>query len=413
MKKQYGLIGERLEHSYSPRLHSLLGAYDYQLLPTPPEELDTLLRQRAFAGLNVTIPYKQSVIPYCVELSETARRIGSVNTMVRRQGGAWYGDNTDAYGFAEMARRAGIRFGGQKALVLGSGGTSRTACDVISQSGGLPVVISRNGENDYAAIEQHQDATLLVNTTPVGMYPATDAAPLCLTRLPNLRGVLDVIYNPLRTRLLQQAEEMGIPCVGGLLMLVMQAVRACEQFTGETVPKEKILGALATLRKGALNLVLVGMPGCGKTTIGRNLAESLRLPVIDIDAEIEKERGCTIPEIFEREGEAAFRKLEAAQIARFGRETGRVLITGGGAVLAAQNRESLQLNGFVVHLTRPLDWLSTRGRPLSENQAALRSMWERRAPLYAACADITIPNDSTPDACIRAIQEAYHEALYH
>ena len=410
-EKRYGLIGERLGHSYSPRLHSLLGEYHYELIPLPPQALDRFLREEPFAGLNVTIPYKQSVIPYCAELSETARQIGSVNTLVRQGDGTLYGDNTDAYGFAEMARRARIGFGGRKTLVLGSGGTSLTACAVIRAAGGEPVVISRQGPNTYEHMAEHRDAEVLVNTTPVGMYPATEAAPVDLQELPRVQGVLDVIYNPLRTRLLQQAEALGLAHGGGLTMLVMQAVRACERFTGISVPEERVQNAISVLRREATNLVLVGMPGCGKTTVGNFLAKGTGRPLVDIDSEIERTAGCTIPEIFAQEGEAAFRKREAAQIARYGQETGRILVTGGGAVLAAANRESLRLNGFVAHITRSLKELSMEGRPLSQSPQVLEKLWAQREPLYAACADTTVANDKTPGACAQAIWEAYDEAF--
>lgn len=411
--KQYGLIGEKLGHSYSKTLHGLLGTYAYDLWPTPKDELDAFMRAGAFDGMNVTIPYKQAVIPYLDEMGETAKRIGSVNTIVRREDGTLFGDNTDGYGFARLASRTGIDFRGQKTLVLGSGGTSLTACDVIRQAGGVPVVISRKGHDTYENLEAHADARFLVNTTPVGMYPDTDASAVNLSRLPALRGVLDVVYNPLRTRLLQQAEAQGIPCAGGLAMLVYQAVGACELFTGEAVSEASAERAYRELRKAAMNIVLIGMPGCGKSTVGSALGRRLGLSVVDLDAEIEREAGVSIPELFRREGEAGFRAREAAQIARFGRENGHVLVTGGGAVKRAQNRECLRLNGFVAHIMRDLSRLSTAGRPLSTDQDALKRMWVERAPLYAACADVTAANETTPDACARAIEEAYHEALCH
>lgn len=406
-----GLIGERLGHSYSKTLHGLLGEYEYSLWPMPQSELDGFMRARAFDGLNVTIPYKQAVMPYLDEIGETARRIGCVNTVVRRKDGTLFGDNTDACGFAGMARRAGIGFRGEKTLVLGSGGTSLTACDVVREAGGVPVVISRAGENRYENLERHADAAYLVNTTPVGMYPNTDASAVDLTRLPGLRGVLDVIYNPLRTRLLQQAQALGIPCAGGLSMLTYQAARACELFTGASVPSGRVRRAERELRRAVMNVVLIGMPGCGKTTVGRLLAERLGLPHVDIDDEIEREAGRSIPEIFAAEGETGFRAREAAQIARYARKGGRILSTGGGAVKSAANREMLRLNGFVAHLTRGTERLSTAGRPLSTGTEALRQMWAERAPLYAACADMTVRNETTPRECARAIEEAYDEAL--
>lgn len=409
--KHYGLIGERLVHSYSQTLHGLLADYDYRLMPMLSEALDGLMTARDFDGLNVTIPYKKAVMPYCSQLSETARRIGSVNTIVRRGDGSLYGDNTDAYGFLVLAQSAGIDFSGRKTLVLGSGGTSLTACDVICQQGGEAVVISRQGENTYDDLEKHSDAAFLVNTTPVGMYPDTDASPVELSRLPNLKGVLDVIYNPLRSRLLQQAAVLGLLNGGGLKMLVYQAVRACELFTGESVPKERAVQAEAALRRSAMNLVLVGMPGCGKTTVGKELRRLSNMPLVDFDEEIAKAAGMTIPEIFAREGEAGFRQRESELITRFGREKGKILVTGGGAIKQALNREHLRLNGFVAFITRGLDELPTAGRPLSQNRANLEKLWRERQPLYANCADITVSNETAPAACAGEIWEAMNEAL--
>lgn len=409
--KRFGLIGEKLGHSHSKTLHGLLADYSYELWPMPREELDGFLRKGAFDGMNVTIPYKQAVIPYLSELGETARRIGCVNTIVKRPDGTLFGDNTDAYGMGVMARRAGIDFAGQKTLVLGSGGTSLTARDVVRQGGGEAVVISRRGENTYENLEKHADAAYLINTTPVGMYPNTDAAAVDLSRLPGLRGVLDVVYNPQRTRLLEQARQMGIPCEGGLCMLVYQAVRACELFTGEPVPSERAQAAERALRRSVTNLVLIGMPGSGKSTLGALLSDWLQMPMVDLDEEIVREAGMSIPEIFAKEGEAGFRQREKEQVRRFGSQGGRVLVTGGGAIKDGDNRAHLRMNGFVVQLTRDLDALPMDGRPLSQSREALRRMWEERAPLYAACADRTVPNDGTPEACARKIEEAFDEAL--
>lgn len=409
--KRFGLIGEKLGHSHSKTLHGLLADYDYELWPMPPQDLDGFLRRSDFDGINVTIPYKQTVIPYLSELGETARRIGCVNTIVRRPDGTLFGDNTDAYGMSVMARRAGIEFGGKKTLVLGSGGTSLTACDVVRQNGGEAVVISRRGENNYENLEKHADAAYLINTTPVGMYPNTDAAAVDLTRLPALRGVVDVVYNPQRTRLLEQARKLEIPCEGGLCMLVYQAVRACELFTGETVSSERARAAEAALRRSVTNLVLIGMPGSGKSTLGKMLSKRLHMPLVDLDEEITREAGMSIPDIFAKEGEAGFRRREKEQVARFGAEGGRVIVTGGGAVKDESNRAHLRMNGFVVQLTRDLNALPMTGRPLSQSREALLRMWEERAPLYAACADAAISNDGTMDACARKIEEAFDEAL--
>ncbi|MBR6570063.1 MAG: shikimate kinase, partial [Clostridia bacterium] len=405
--KQFGLIGEKLGHSHSKTLHGYLADYSYELWPMPREELDEFLRRADFDGINVTIPYKKDVIPYLSEMGETARRIGCVNTIVKRADGSLYGDNTDAYGMSVMAQRAGIRFEGKKTLILGSGGTSLTAQAVVHAAGGEAVVISRSGENNYENIEKHADAAYLINTTPVGMYPHVDASPVDLKRLPKLQGVLDVVYNPLRTKLLQQAEILGIPHEGGLCMLVYQAVRACELFIGEKVSDERVRKAEKALRKSITNLVLIGMPGCGKSTIGAMLAQELGMPVVDLDEEIVKAAGMSIPDIFAKEGESGFREREAEQVKRFGSEGGRVIITGGGAVKREANRDYLRMNGVVVQLTRPLELLPTDGRPLSRNREALEAMWQERAPMYAACADRIIANNAGMEECVRKIKEGF------
>ncbi len=413
MRKQYGLIGEHLGHSYSKRLHGLLGSYAYELYALPPEELERFLGREELAGLNVTIPYKRQVIPFCAEISSAAQRIGSVNTLLRRADGGWYGENTDAFGFAYLAKRAGMDFAGQKILVLGSGGTSRTVCAVVEEAGGTPVVVSRAGENHYQNLHRHRDANLLVNTTPVGMYPHTAAAPVDLAALPCLKGVLDVVYNPLRTRLLQQAEALGLACSNGLPMLLAQAARASELFTGAAIPPEKLEGALRSLRRQMNLIVLVGMPGAGKTTVGQEVAKRLGLPLVDLDSEIEKESGQSIPALFEREGEEAFRDREAALLERFAKEGSQVLVTGGGAVLRPENRENMRLNGFVVHVTRPMEGLCMEGRPLSKSREALENLWRERAPFYQAVADVAIANESNPEQCAGRILEAYDEAVCH
>ncbi|MBR6727125.1 MAG: shikimate kinase, partial [Clostridia bacterium] len=296
-KIRAGLIGEKLGHSHSKTLHGFLRDYRYDLWPMPPEKLDAWMREGSFDGMNVTIPYKKAVIPYLSEVGETAQRIGAVNTIVRRADGSLYGDNTDFYGMSVMAARAGIQFAGRKTLILGSGGTSLTACDVVRQNGGEAIVISRSGENNYGNLDLHADADYLINTTPVGMYPNTDAQPVDLCRFPHLKGVLDVIYNPLRTRLLEQAKALGIPCEGGLSMLVYQAVRACEIFTGETVSAQEAQKAEKALRRSVTNLVLVGMPGCGKSTIGAMLADALGMSLVDLDEEVIRADGRSIPDI--------------------------------------------------------------------------------------------------------------------
>ncbi|NLI21501.1 MAG: shikimate kinase [Clostridiales bacterium] len=400
---RYGLIGEKLGHSYSPRLHALLGDGGYELRPLPREELNAFLTAGDFLGLNVTIPYKQAVATCCAALSDTARSTGSVNTVVRRADGTLYGDNTDAFGFSKMAEEAGIGFAGRKALVLGSGGTGKTACHVIREAGGEPVLISRGGQQTYADIDRHADAEILVNATPVGMFPQVEGVALHPERLPRLQSALDVIYNPLRTRFLQEAEAMGARCAGGLSMLVWQAARARELFDGRAVDPETVRAAESTLRREITNLVIVGMPGSGKTSVGKRCAAAMNRPFFDTDDEIERRAGKPIPRIFAEDGEAVFRALETEVIAALGLGRGQVIATGGGAVLRPENRLNLRMNGRVVYLTRPLERLATHGRPLSSGPEALRRMEQERASLYRACADATVANESTLDDCVREV----------
>ncbi len=399
-----GLIGHPLSHSCSPRVHALLGGEGYALWDTAPEKIDAFLREKNFDGINVTIPYKQTVIPYCDELGDTARLIGSVNTIVRRKDGTLFGDNTDAYGFLCMAKRAGIDFKNKKALVLGSGGTSRTACAVIRAEGGEAVVISRCGENNYGNLHLHADADVIVNTTPVGMYPHADASPVDLALFPRLCGVLDVIYNPLRTRLLQQAESLQLPCEGGLYMLCAQAARAREIFTGEKISDELLENAYRTLLNERRSIVLIGMPGSGKTTIAQALAKQLQLPLIDIDAKIVEKAGRPIPEIFSADGEAAFRDIEEAVIAECCASGGSVIATGGGAILRENNRRNLRMNARVIWLKRPLALLPFDGRPLSKGFDAIEKMYFIREPLYKECADAAVENAGAIEDCVELIR---------
>ena len=408
---RYGLIGERLGHSHSPRLHALLGDESYALTPIARDALNAFMLAGDFAGVNVTIPYKRAVIPYCAELSQTARQVGSVNTVVKRADGTLYGDNTDAFGFAKMAERAKISFREHKTLVLGSGGTSLTACYVIREAGGEAVVISRSGEINYSQMDQHLDAQIIVNATPVGMYPSVDDSPVDLSRFHSLIGVMDVVYNPMRTRLLQQAAQLGIPHVGGLTMLVWQAVRAREIFDGRSIDPEMAAKVEDVLRHDVNNLVLVGMPGCGKTTVGKLCAKALGLQFVDIDAEIVHRVGKPIPQIFSEDGEAVFRALESEMIQACGKRSGQVLATGGGATLREENRMNLRMNSVVVRLTRRLENLSMQGRPLSQGLEALRKMEIARTPLYETCADLTVANDSTVAECVQKVLEGFHEAI--
>ena len=388
---EYGLLGEKLGHSFSPQIHRALAGYEYVLLPTPPEEVEPLLRRREFRGLNVTIPYKQVVIPLCDEVEPRAAAIGAVNTIVNRNG-RLMGYNTDIDGLIYLACRAGVDMAGKKVVILGSGGTSHTAQAAAKALGaGEIVVISRKGADNYQNLSRHADAQVLINTTPVGMYPHCGQAAVDLSNFPQLTGVLDVVYNPLHTALILAAEERGIPCSGGLPMLVAQAWRAAELFTGESIPESRVEDVLGALTAAQQNVVLIGMPGCGKTTVGQALAQRLGKDFVDVDEEIVREAGLSIPEIFAREGEAGFRCRESQAVREVGCRTGCVISTGGGVVTRPENRDPLRQNGKIIHLLRDLSLLPSAGRPISQ-QTPAEELWRQRKALYAAFADAVIDN---------------------
>lgn len=401
---EYGLLGERLGHSFSPQIHRDLAGYDYQLLPTPPEAVEDLFARRAFQGLNVTIPYKRTVMPLCDEIDPRAAAIGAVNTVVNRNG-RLTGYNTDIDGFLYMARRAGVDMAGKKVVILGSGGTSRTARAAAGELGAREIVtVSRHGEDNYQNLSRHADAQVLVNTTPVGMYPNWGQSPVSLESFPALEGVLDVVYNPLRTALLLQAEERGLPCSCGLPMLVAQAKRAAELFTGQNIDDSRAEAVLHGLRGQLTNIVLIGMPGCGKTTVGRALAEKLGRTFVDLDEEIVRRAGMPILEIFAREGEVGFRERESVLVREFGERTGLVVSTGGGVVTRRENYIPLKQNGLLLHLRRDPAALPTDGRPLSQATAP-EELWRRRAPLYAAFADGEIDNNGPLAGTLEQIEK--------
>ena len=401
-----GLLGRTLGHSYSHAIHKLLGDYSYDLLEVEPEGLEGFLRSGPFDALNVTIPYKKAVISYCAALSETAAAIGSVNTLVRRPDGTLFGDNTDAFGFSYMVRKSGIDVTGKKCLVFGSGGASVTVQYVLKQLGaGEVTVISRSGDNNYGNLYRHTDARILVNTTPLGMYPGNGTSPADLSRFPCCEGVLDVVYNPARTALLFHAEALSIPHAGGLSMLVAQAKRASEVFTGTVIPDSVIGSIEKKLCAQMQNVILIGMPGCGKTTVGRLLAEKLGRPFFDADEELEKIAGKPIPEIFLSDGEDAFRRLETEILCKLGKSSGAVIATGGGCVTRVENYALLHQNGTIIRLTRELDRLSVAGRPISQ-KTDLSALYESRRPFYEAFSDFCVSNDEAPEACTQKIMEA-------
>ena len=400
-----GLLGRKLGHSYSPQIHRELSCYEYKLYEKEPEELEAFLKSGTFDGLNVTIPYKKTVMAYLDEISPEAAAIGSVNTIVNR-GGKLTGYNTDAFGFSWLLQKSGVEAADKKALVFGSGGASVTVCHVLKSLGADPVVvISRTGENNYENLDRHLDAKLLINATPLGMYPNNGESPVDLTRFSALDGVLDVVYNPARTALMLQAEQLGIPHASGLSMLVAQAKKACECFTGNPVPDAEIDRIERLLSRQMENIILIGMPGCGKSSVGKALAAALNRTFLDADEEIVRRAGCSIPEIFAAQAEAGFRRLESAVLADLGKQSGIVLATGGGCVTRPENYPSLHQNGCIVWLTRDLSLLPTDGRPVSQANP-LEALWETRKALYEQFSDIKAANDGTISECVNAIEEA-------
>lgn len=393
---QCGLLGEKLGHSYSPQIHSYLADYSYGLFEKKPEEIDDFLVSGDFIGLNVTIPYKKAVIPYCTQLSDCAKRLGAVNTIVKRQDGTLIGHNTDYFGFSSMLDHSGIDVEGKKALVLGSGGASVTVVAVLEERGAEVVVVSRSGNDNYMNLHRHSDAALIVNATPVGMYPNTGKSPVDISVFSRLEGVLDLIYNPARTQLLLDAEARGLITENGLWMLVAQAKESAEWFTGSKIPDDRIPYIHEILRRQMGNIVLIGMPGCGKSTVGKLLAEMTGKQFVDADIFIEETTQKTIPEIFAQSGEAGFRKLETSALEMLGMRSGLVIATGGGCVTREENYPLLHQNGTIIWLKRAIDKLPVDGRPLSK-AGNLEAMYAIRKPLYDRFADISIENDSTPD----------------
>ena len=419
---EYGLIGSKLGHSYSKIIHEMLCGYRYDLCPLPTEEeARAFLTRRAFKAINVTIPYKRLVMGFCSYIDPRAKAIGAVNTVVNRNG-LLYGYNTDYLGFAYLADAHGVEFAGRTVLILGTGGTHNTTSAVAKDKGAARVLtVSRHpdpekGELSYAEAV-HSGADIVINTTPAGMYPNVGVCHLDVAAMPGLEAVLDVVYNPDKTELILRAEEAGVPvAVGGLEMLVAQAVYAAEYFLDrkfDDAPAE-IRAITAQIRKEQLNVALIGMPSCGKTTIGRALADRLGKRFVDLDEEIVRAAGRSIPDLFAAEGEDGFRAREAEQTARFAREGRQVLSCGGGVVKRPENLRALRQNGVVLFIDRPLDALTVGGgRPLSTSAEALKTMEAQRRPLYLAAADAVIPNETTVADAVAAALEALDAIFVH
>ncbi len=401
---EYGLVGEKLGHSFSPEIHGRIAPYKYELVALTHEAFDAFMRARDFRAINVTIPYKKDVIPYLDMIDERAARIGAVNTVVNREG-KLYGYNTDYDGMAYLVRSIGLDMTGKKVLILGSGGTSLTAYALASDLGAASVLrVSRTAKDaDTVTYEEvyasHTDASVIINTTPVGMYPHPDGVAIDLARFSCLAGVIDAVYNPLRTTLVETAASRGIPAVGGLGMLVAQAVRASEYFTGNIYDDNCIDEILADITHAKEHVILIGMPASGKSTVGRMVADALGRELIDIDAEIVKTAGCDIPAIFREYGEAYFRDLESEVLARvLFTHTGCVIATGGGAPLREANVRAMHRTGRVYWLDRSLEKLTpTSDRPTACDYAAIAARYRERYQTYRASADVRIDGDGTPD----------------
>ena len=426
--EKYGLIGKTLVHSYSKEIHEALGRYQYQLFSLAEDEMPDFINARDFRGLNVTIPYKKDVIPLCDEVTDLARGIGAVNTLfwknasgtgssesISQKNKILVGHNTDYEGFLYAASRAGIDFEGKGVLILGTGGTSLMARRAAADQNAAKIYIaSRHPETDPPSGSEIQDAGILstvsydqlpeiadsidviVNTTPVGTFPNNMQQVIRLKDFPGCQAVIDVIYNPFKTALLLEAEKLGLKYTNGLPMLVAQATAAAGYFLGTPGAFQKENQRIIKSMKQRMgNIVLIGMPGTGKSLIGKFLAELTGKTLQDTDAKIEEEAKMTIPEIFEKEGESGFRDRESAICKKLGKERNLIIATGGGAILRPENVDALRQNGTLVHITRSIDKLPTRGRPLSKNIETLKKMEAQRMPLYKAAADITFRNNYT------------------
>ena len=419
---EYGLIGGKLGHSYSKLIHEMLCGYRYDLCPLPTEaEARAFLKKRLFKAINVTIPYKKLVMEYCTYIDPRAKAIGAVNTVVNKNG-LLYGYNTDYSGFAHLCEAHGVDFAGRTVLILGTGGTHNTTSAVARDKGAAKILtVSRKPDPEKGELSYTQALTsgaqIIINTTPAGMYPNVGVCNLDVAAMPGLEAVLDVVYNPDKTELILRAEEAGVPvAVGGLEMLVAQAVYAAEYFLGRTFDDAagEIDRITAALRRDTLNVALIGMPSSGKTTVGRALAEALGKRFVDLDEEIVKADGRSIPDIFAAEGEEGFRQKETAVIAQFAKEGRQLLSCGGGAVKKPENVRLLRQNGVVLFLDRPLDALTVGGgRPLSSSADALRTMYAERRPLYLAAADAVVPNETTVADAVKASMEALDEIFDH
>lgn len=396
---KYGLIGEKLGHSFSKEVHAKLADYEYEIREIAKDSLDSFMKQKNFTAINVTIPYKEAVIPYLYSISEEALAIGAVNTIVNRDG-KLYGYNTDFLGMSSLFAYMSLSVADKKAVILGSGGTAKTAKAVLSYLGAKEIItVGRQKKPGIITYEElyaeHTDAEILVNTTPVGMYPNNSGIPINIDSFSRLCGVVDAIYNPLRTNLIISAREKGILAEGGLYMLVAQAVYASEIFLDVKYSNEDLRRVYSSILKEKENIVLIGMPSCGKSTIGSILADKLSKELIDTDAEIVKKEKTTIPQIFKNSGEKTFRDIETAIIANFSSQNNLILSTGGGCVLRKENMNLLKQNGKIFFIDRSPEKLTpTSDRPLSSSREDVLKRYEERYGMYCCSADIRVDGDA-------------------
>lgn len=406
-----GLLGEHLEHSFSPRIHQQLADYSYELVELPREAVGEFVRNGKLDAFNVTIPYKKDVMPFLDDISPEARAIGAVNTIVRDKGGRLHGYNTDYFGFDYMITAAGLTVEDKKAVVFGTGGASATVCAVLRDRGVRELAVIGRADNIPTVLSHHADAEIVVNTTPVGMYPNNGASPVDLSIFPQCEGVLDVIYNPAKTQLLLDAEAHGIRAVNGLSMLVAQAVKAFECFTGDVAEDGIVDGIVQMIARDTHNLVLVGMPGCGKSTVGNILAQRLGLPFFDADVEFLSMHGRTPAEVILAEGEPRFRELEHEVLCALGKQSGSVIATGGGAVTRNENYAPLHQNGVILFLDRDVDKLPCNGRPLSQTKS-LAQLYRERIDAYHRFADYEIHGTESPERTAEAMLAAIKNHRY-
>ena len=411
---KYGLIGEHLGHSFSKEVHSMLSDYDYEITEITPDKLDSFMSKAEFDAINVTIPYKEAVMPYLYYISDEARAIGSVNTIVNR-GGKLYGYNTDFYGMTSLINKMHLDLKGKKTVILGTGGTAKTAFAVAKSLGADTILkVSRTKKGDaigYGELEElHKDAEIIINTTPKGMYPDNFSSPINLDVFDRLEGVIDAIYNPIRTKLVIDALDRGIKAEGGLYMLVAQAVFASEIFLDTKYPAEKLNKIYNKIRRRKENIVLIGMPACGKTTVSKLIAKELSRDCLDTDEMVVKSRGMTITEIFESEGEKAFRDYETQEIANVSLQNNKIIATGGGAVLKRENVNMLRQNGVIFFIDRPYEKLTpTTDRPLARDLDSIKQRYEERYQIYCSAADFVIDADDTPYNIAKKITGVFYK----